>query len=234
MAGGMLKKVSTRKSTKKIKKAVPVMIVPTRRARISGTYNTPLPQSQKATHRYATSFNLDPSTGGVLAKHVFSANGMYDPDITGSGHQPNGFDQLATLYNHYTVVGSKITIQCFNYDSAQTQIAGLSTLADSTGFTGDIFQYVEQGKSKYVTMGQKGADRSKKLVTTFSTKKFFRKSNVMDEDDLKGDDTQNPTEQAYYHVVAAPIGAVDTAPVQVFVVIEYSAVWHEPKTLAQS
>jgi len=33
----------------------------------------------------------------------FNLNSLFDPDVTGTGHQPYGFDQLAALYAHYRV-----------------------------------------------------------------------------------------------------------------------------------
>lgn len=45
--------------------------------------------------------------------HNFSANSLFDPDQTGTGHQPRGFDQLKLLYNRYKVyaVNIKLTAQ---------------------------------------------------------------------------------------------------------------------------
>lgn len=41
----------------------------------------------------------------------FRGNSLYDPDYTGIGVQPYGFDQLCpTFYNNYNVRGSKITV----------------------------------------------------------------------------------------------------------------------------
>ncbi len=54
--------------------------------------------------KYQTSGTLNPGVAGVAAIQVMTANGLYDPDITGVGHQPRGFDQIMALYNHYTVV----------------------------------------------------------------------------------------------------------------------------------
>jgi len=42
---------------------------------------------------------------------VFRANSLYDPNYTGGGHQPNGFDQLIAAYNHFTVISSKIRVK---------------------------------------------------------------------------------------------------------------------------
>lgn len=39
---------------------------------------------------------------------------MFDPDITGVGHQPLGFDQWSAFYNKYTVYGSKCQITILN------------------------------------------------------------------------------------------------------------------------
>ena len=38
-----------------------------------------------------------------------------DPNHTGVGHQPLYFDQLMTIYNHYIVIGAKITVKFTAY-----------------------------------------------------------------------------------------------------------------------
>jgi hypothetical protein len=37
--------------------------------------------------------------------YQFSLNSLFDPNTTGTGHQPRGFDQIKTLYNRYRVYG---------------------------------------------------------------------------------------------------------------------------------
>ncbi len=37
-------------------------------------------------------------------------NSLFDPDRTGSGHQPYGFDQLAALYNRYRVLNTRYRV----------------------------------------------------------------------------------------------------------------------------
>lgn len=54
------------------------------------------------TLRYADtySFSLATVTG---SSQVMNLNSIFDPDRTGAGHQPYGYDQLALLYNRYRV-----------------------------------------------------------------------------------------------------------------------------------
>ncbi len=40
----------------------------------------------------------------VGSQQIFNLNSIYDPNRTGGGHQPYGFDTLITLYNRYRVL----------------------------------------------------------------------------------------------------------------------------------
>lgn len=41
--------------------------------------------------------------GIAVYEYLFNLNSLYDPDRTGAGHQPLGFDQLTPLYGRYRV-----------------------------------------------------------------------------------------------------------------------------------
>lgn len=43
------------------------------------------------------------STAGVGFNQFFNLNSLFDPDRSGIGHQPYGFDQLSNLYSRYRV-----------------------------------------------------------------------------------------------------------------------------------
>lgn len=45
---------------------------------------------------------------GAVFDQVYRGNGMFDPDVTGTGHQPNGFDEWGAFYKVYRVFASKI------------------------------------------------------------------------------------------------------------------------------
>lgn len=48
---------------------------------------------------------------GTLSDYVYRLNGLYDPNKTGTGHQPHGFDQISSLYLRYRVYKCKWILQ---------------------------------------------------------------------------------------------------------------------------
>lgn len=50
------------------------------------------------------------TTGVTLGSYAFRGASLFDPDFTGAGHQPRGFDQYAALYGRYTVYASSIHV----------------------------------------------------------------------------------------------------------------------------
>ena len=52
--------------------------------------------------------------GAAVASYVFRGNSLYDPDYTGTGHQPRYYDQLTPIYGRYKVLSSAITVEMIN------------------------------------------------------------------------------------------------------------------------
>lgn len=59
----------------------------------------PFPNRYICKQKYSTTISTN--AGG---QYVFNLNSLWDPDRTGIGHQPYGFDNLALLYNRYRVI----------------------------------------------------------------------------------------------------------------------------------
>ena len=64
------------------------------------------PKTLKFIHKYCDNVSVSGSAG-IPFKYQFSCNGLYDPNITGTGHQPMYFDQVTPIYNQYRVIGAK-------------------------------------------------------------------------------------------------------------------------------
>jgi len=48
------------------------------------------------------------------AAQVYRINSLFDPNLTGTGHQPNYFDQLTAVYQQYCVVAARMKAEIFN------------------------------------------------------------------------------------------------------------------------
>jgi len=62
------------------------------------------PDRLRTNLRYST---VIPVPAVAHYEYVFKANSLFDPDLTGVGHQPTYFDQLAAIYSQYCVLGCK-------------------------------------------------------------------------------------------------------------------------------
>lgn len=56
---------------------------------------------------------------GVPAIYQWRMHGVYDPNLTGTGHQPYGHDQLQLIYNRYRVYGVKYKATFINQETAK-------------------------------------------------------------------------------------------------------------------
>lgn len=189
---------------------------------------SPLFTSLKTTLRYYDNVAINPGAG-TAGSHVFIANGMYDPDFTGTGHQPRGFDQIMALYDHFVVIGSKIT--CYFYNTGTTNLTCGIILRDVTTALTDSDDIME---SRYVTSRPLGHRLSGGGTTTIvsaqaNVNKFLGRPAPLSDPELKGDIAANPQEQASWHVFAFDPYGGDPGQVAVDVTIEFTAVFIEPK-----
>lgn len=67
----------------------------------------------KAVLTYAQPVTLAVTTA-ITQHQTFRLNSLFDPDYTGSGTQPSGFDQLALLYRVYQVKYVKVKFTVYN------------------------------------------------------------------------------------------------------------------------
>lgn len=195
--------------------------------------------SLKRTFNYVEQVELDGGAGGTVATYQFSANSLYDPNVTSTGHQPLGFDEyVGVFYDHYTVIASKITVTAMARSGsapAANNIVCITARDGNTPVT-NIATAIEQGRTVYGFIGPTdGSSNTLSLTHSMNVGKFLGISNPMSEDTLRGTVGASPGEQAYWHISAAAMDASsDASPIDLLVAIEYVAVLTEPKTLTGS
>lgn len=206
-----------------------------KRSVVKNRRNVPIgkgfPLKMTMTHKYEEVIDIT-STTGAQQIHRLLANSMYDPNNTGVGHQPLYFDQMSALYNHYHVIGAKLT--CTFIPKASGGVAmGVGVLIndDSSAAYTSISNLGEQsrGQTRVIPPSSTSAV---KIVSKYSAKKMFGGS-ILANNNLQGTASANPTELAYWDVVAQCY-ASGTSAITVRCQIEYIAVWSELKDIAES
>lgn len=200
----------------------------------------PFPNRYKANFRYVENVSLDP-TAGSMAYNTWSANSLYDPNTTGAGHQPMGFDQIAPLYNRYIVTGCKLTatFESRSGSSNATAMCGITT-HETSGFSGassPVSLLIEQAKTNYTYLGVSNSGASVRTLTRrISMRKEFAVKDLFGNLEEYGALTSgSPTNGSFVTTWAvSPNGTDDPVAVNVLVKIEYTGYFFEPKLLGQS
>lgn len=172
-------------------------------------------------------------SASVVSAYVFSANGVYDPDVTGTGVQPVFFDAMMTLYNHYTVLRSRIRVNIQNLSTVTAHVA--VSVSGSSSITTDDAQLVANGNLVYAVVQPTGvAESTAQLRHSSDAGAFQGIDDVMDDPNMRGDAASQPAEQLYYHIsLWNPVNA--TVPLALLdVEIDYDVIFHEPRKAALS
>jgi len=204
------------------------------RALSLGNRNAPLPKTLKSQFIYTTGAYAIASSAAAPVTHVFSLNGLYDPEVAAGGNQPRGFDQLMTLYDHYVVIGVKARIDFVNA-STTNPVYVYCAVRDSAAVSTNYRDYLEDAKTKWKILDTEGSGRGvNSMNMVCNPNKFLGRSKPMADPDLKGTTGANPTEQAYLHVGGLCTDLFTTSNISAIVTLQYTAVLIEPKQVAAS
>lgn len=188
------------------------------------------PKQLKNTLRYAATFNL-PCTLGAYAQHFFCANGLYDPDISGTGHQPRGFDNLMAIYNHYTVTSSRITVSVISPLDAEAIFVLYKDDDATTNVTTCAFA-IERKGCTYLATQTNNFPVTNVMKNSWSASSVFA-GDPLSRDELQGNVGANPTEVTNY-VIAAENLTLETTQYRFLVTIDYDCTFYELKSFDPS
>lgn len=180
--------------------------------------------------RYADNLVLT-STLGARALNVYAANGIFDCDITGVGHQPMYRDNYAALYDQYVVIGAKITATFATTSVVTPMLVGVVADDDITS-TLTVTTLMEQNNGSSVMTCAAGGPP----VTISRTFSPLRDIGIAAKDDGTAATAvgANPAELWCFNVWAATGDLASTASVWVKVQIEYTVKFTELQTPVQN
>lgn len=195
-----------------------------------------IPDRTRITLKYAVAPLAISTDSSVLNTYLFNLNSVYDPDRTGTGHQPFGFDQMATFYSKYCVVGCKWQVVFANnaVGTSQSHYVGCCPLNFSTTPTGGLSEYMEQKRNRYAI-----SDFHKKPVIVGSVK-LPKLLGAVNDTAYIADDlhyafvSASPTDVCCLHVYSLAVGGQATEIVYASVILWYDVVFMEPRNMGQS
>lgn len=178
--------------------------------------------------RYAEEFTLNASSGSLTAQY-FRANSVFDPDVTGVGHQPMEYDFWQGVYNHYTVVASSIKLM--QVPEATTNIIpsyyGVVLSDDPgviSGYTSvtDIFENPNTTDPRISGSANNTIPQASKWTKkSFKANAFFGTNNVEDGGAYGALVTSTPSKQAYYACYSSAVSGNDPGATPFLAVIDY-------------
>lgn len=200
--------------------------------------SAPVSKTQVTKLVFCEQIALDPGVG-LVSTATYNAGGCFDPRVAIGGLQPRGFDQWMAFYEHFVVLGSKITLM-FQTTGLQPSdgngIVGVYLKANSIQEISTIPELIEQQNSVYKPISPIGGSNSTVIMQkNYSAKKFLGRASVLSDPTLKGTITADPTESAYYEIVVGASNNGDNlGSVRCLVKIEYIVALIEPKPLPSS
>lgn len=118
---------------------------------------------------YADSYTF---TGSLAQTYVWRANALFDPDFTGSGHQPRGFDQYGAIWLRYYVYACKCELFVTNNGSVPCTVM-LNATAQNTASYSTPDQACELANTVSGIVGVGTGMNSRKLSMTRTTDQMF-------------------------------------------------------------
>jgi len=180
-------------------------------------------------------FNQLTSGANLFANQIYRGNSIFDPDLTGVGHQALGHDQWATLYEAYRVLSSTITVTATSQDTAEPLLlVVVPTEEGSIIDSGNPDTYCESPNARHRYLAVRvGMDSStiNHSMTTAQMLGIRRLDSGFDEAALFG---SNPSSNAswYWHVYCGVRSG--TPNLEVHVKITYTVEMLKRKQLTSS
>jgi len=176
----------------------------------SHDFRRTMPDQLEVALGYADTQVINPGALTYAGEHAYRLNSLYDPDYTGGGHQPYGFDQWSAFYNRYRVDKVELDLKMINNNSASAPIVvyvANNSLA-AAGTLGAVENYIESPFSDFSICGA-----SLTQLTTHFKKTFYPrlitgvpKAKYISDDLYQATVGANPTENIILHTFISDAG----------------------------
>jgi hypothetical protein len=191
--------------------------------------------------RYASSITSATGAVGISALvRLLNMGSLFDPDATGFGHYPYGYNQLKTLYAKYLVLGCRFKIICHSIGGT-AEVGVHASVSNGDGFVtivGLTFDAcVEKDAVSTVLVSPSGITRTAVLSGYCDNAKVLGVTKEILRSDValySALTTANPTLSPLLEIVCSSPVLNSGEAVTCSILLEYDVEMFEPRVLAQS
>ena len=198
----------------------------------AGTVGKPMPFPIRmvATLKYCETLSMLSSLT-PLANINIAANSIYDPNLSGTGHQPYGHDVYSGIYNQYTVLKSRCRFKVGATSNSFFTWGG--GIEDTVGTTAAVDTWAERPTYKSRIQNQMGSPECLPIVLYWDRNKRFPHNDTYR--DLSAAFGTNPSEIEIFNIVAQTNSGTGTlGQLYCTVEVEYIVEMYEIKDLGDS
>lgn len=171
---------------------------------------------------------MTPGAPGVASRHVFSLNGLFDPDITGGGHQCAGFDQIMGMYDRYLVKKAVIKVAFTAFPMDMTNVTVGISVTDEITTSTDIQTFLENGDTQWGVLSRDWGSRTFTMEVDIAK---YAARDIWNEESFEGNSLNNPNNQVFLYCWAVTNNLVtgSYAPITICAQISYDTVFRGAK-----
>jgi len=171
---------------------------------------------------YVEKVTMPVASLGAASVYQYRLNSIFDPNLTGVGHQPGAHDQYAQLFETYTVTGCAYKVS-FASDADSPKIVGVY-ISDREDTSTDITTMIEQGSCdwKHVS-GQDGGIACAMFSGYVSLPKLMGLDyqNYISNPSYQTVFGSNPTDIGYLTLIAADSASASLGTVNTLIELTY-------------
>lgn len=170
---------------------------------------------------------------GPLSKR-YRLNSVFDPDETGTGHQPYGHDTLAQIYNRYRVISCSYVISAV--DGGYIQCSALPANDNVSPGSLTVSEIRENPRAKYIVQAPNASLKMLTGKVYLPSLVGRNKAQYMADDRYQAQVGSNPAEASILNIFVQNMADSTTIGINanLNVTLEYTVEWFDVKNFGQS
>lgn len=177
---------------------------------------------------YVTYAEIAPVAVNGWGTYQFSCNNLYDPNQSGTGHQPMYYDELCAIYDHWCVESSSFEVQIANALGRDFELTAWIDDDTSHDTAGNYWLAAERPGAK-TTYSYPPSGVNNTLRLQWNAQRAFGKT-ALTNPNFQGAVTTPPIEQQFYTMLVTDNGAATVLTFNIRVKITYKVRWSEFKS----